>query len=162
MQISGKRLHHYLCTACRHEELLFCSQPGTANDIPLPPGSLLGGRQDHVLFRLCEMQLEAPPQPAGASVKRSEGKKKRPPCCPAVCWLWSPGPSFVPPRGPLIRTFALSFGEEKPWHSWWGCPCVCREAKSLSEISTDPSTLFLCLSQTTVWTKKEEENSRMC
>lgn len=77
MQISGKRLHHYLCTACRHEELLFCSQPGTANDIPFPPGSLLGGRQDHILFRLCEMQLEAPPQPAGASVKRSEGKKKK-------------------------------------------------------------------------------------
>lgn len=64
---------------------------------PRPPGSLLCGRQDHVLFRPCEMQLEAPPQPAGAEVKRRERGRKGPPRWPAVCWLWSPGPSFVSP-----------------------------------------------------------------
>lgn len=99
MQISGKRLHHYLCAACRHEELLFCSRPGTANDIPLPPGSLLGGRQDHVLFRLCEMQLEAPPQPAGASVKRSEGKKKDLPAVQQCVDFEVLGHLLSPPEG---------------------------------------------------------------
>lgn len=109
---------------------------------PRPPGSLLCGRQDHVLFSPCEMQLEAPPQPAGAEVKRRERGKKGPPRWPAVCRLWSPGPSFVSPlRGPLIRTFALSFGGDKP-HTVGGVVPVCARKKSLCQ--KFPLTQALC------------------
>lgn len=55
--------------------------------------------------------IRSPSAASGSFGWKERWGKKGPPRRPAVCWLWSPGPSFVPPRGPLIRTFALSFGE---------------------------------------------------
>lgn len=85
--------------ARRREEPLSCSRHETANDILRAEGSALAGRAARVLLGLCEMQLGAPPQPAGAALKRSEGKKKALPAVQQRVRFEVLGHLLSPPEG---------------------------------------------------------------